>query len=275
MSVDLHIHTTASDGYFSPREILLKAVECSLSYIAITDHDTIDGIRQIEGIVLDNAPTVIPGIELSIDLPDNEVHLLGYYINLFNQELCEQLLIITKDRRRRIEKMVAKLNRFGYCITAEDIFSSTPNTTSIGRPCIAKALVKKGYFTTVPEVFRKLLYKNGPAYVPHYKLKPRQAIDIIKRCGGVPILAHPGLVKDDKIVIEMIQSGVAGLEVYHPSHSWEQTEKYKKLTERYSLIATGGSDFHGIPSRYPEELGIFTVPDELAIKLHQYSQALK
>lgn len=275
MPADLHIHTTASDGRFSPEEVIIKAAECGLSFIAITDHDTVDGLINLKNCSLNNNLVVIPGIEFSIDLPDHEVHVLGYYIDPFDARLQKQLLSITEDRRQRIVKIITKLNELGYNITNEEILESSRKVSSIGRPYVAKVLVEKGYFQTVAEVFERLLYKNGPAYVPHYKLKPEQAIALIKGAGGIPILAHPGLIGDDSIVMKMIEYGVCGLEVYHPKHNQEQTNKYLQLAGRYNLMVSGGSDFHGIPSRYPEQLGVFTVPVELALSLQRYSQALK
>lgn len=275
MAVDLHIHTTASDGRLSPEEVLVKAAECGLSFIAITDHDTVDGLISLTSSCLNHRPVVIPGIEFSIDMPGCEVHLLGYYIDPFNIELKKQLTNLIDDRRLRIEKIVTKLNKLGYNITKEEIFKNTKETTSIGRPYVARVLVEKGYYQSVADVFNKLLYKNGPAYVPHYKLKPRQAIDLINYCRGIPVLAHPGLIGDDGIVIKMIEDGIRGIEVYHPRHNSVEICKYLELARQYRLVVTGGSDFHGIPSRYPEKLGMFSVPDELALNLQRYGQALK
>ncbi|MGI6093691.1 MAG: PHP domain-containing protein [Veillonellaceae bacterium] len=275
MPADLHIHTTASDGRLSPEEVLIKAAECGLSFIAITDHDTIDGLISLKDFCLNHSPVVIPGIEFSIDMPDHEVHLLGYYIDPFDAQLQKQLISITNDRRQRIEKIVTKLNDLGYNITKEEVLKSTKATASIGRPYIARILVEKGYFQTVGDAFEKLLCKNGPGYVPHYKLKPQQAIKLINGAGGIAVLAHPGLIGDESIVLRMIEYGVCGLEVYHPKHNQEQRNKYLQLAKRYKLIVTGGSDFHGIPSRYPEKLGEFTVPNALALSLQRHSQALK
>lgn len=277
MPADLHIHTTASDGRLLPKEVLIYAKECGLSYISITDHDTVEGLLSIESLhdFMKRNIIVIPGIEFSTDLPDHEVHILGYYINPFYNDLRNQLTLITADRRDRIVRMVTKLRQLGYAITVEDVMSKAATNAVIGRPYVAKALVEKGYFKTVSEVFRNLLYNNGPAYVPHYKLSPQQTIGLIKNAGGIPVLAHPGLIADDDIVQEMIKLGICGIEVYHPSHNKEQTDKYAKVAARYKLAATGGSDFHGITGRYPEKLGMFTVEDQVAKQLHSYWQVLK
>lgn len=274
MQADLHIHTTASDGGFTPLEIIRIASKKRLSHIAITDHDTIDGLVSLKGQNTGNI-NVIPGIELSIDLPDNEVHILGYYINPLNKLLQNQLEFIIDGRRKRVGYILTKLNALGYSITMDDVRRCAGTSTSIGRPNIALSLVEKGYFQTVSDVFEILLHKNGPAYVPHYKLSPCQAIEMIKACGGIPVLAHPGLIGDETIVQKMINYGVLGIEAYHPKHTSTQTNNYVKLALNNNLLITGGSDFHGIPSRYPEELGIFTIPDKLALKLQQYHLELK
>jgi len=274
MTADLHVHTTASDGRLSPASIIEQAIQGKLSYIAITDHDTVDGLVQLNA-VQQSLPTnliVIPGIELSTDLPESEVHILGYYIDIFNTELRHQLEIIVADRHERAKKMVIKLNKLGYSITYLRVLELAGQATAIGRPHIAKALVEKDYFSTIADVFTTLLYKNGPAYVPHYKLTPIQVIQLIKKAGGVPVLAHPGLVGNDDIVLDIIHSGILGLEVYHPKHNEQQIQKYLELANKHQLAITGGSDFHAIPARFPPELGIFTIPANLISQLQKLSK---
>jgi len=262
MSVDLHIHTTASDGRLSPVEIVEQAIQVGLSHIAITDHDTVDGLISLHnsGHLFSNDITIISGIEFSTDLPHNEVHILGYNIDIFNSELLEQLHIIVDDRWNRIKRIVTRLDQLGYSIDYNRVVELAGTTTSVGRPHIAKALVEKCYFSNVTEVFDTLLYKNGPAFVPHFKLQYSEIIQLIKRTGGIPVLAHPGLVGNDKIVLDIINAGISGLEVYHPKHDNTQTHKYRDIAERHNLIITGGSDFHAIPSRFPEKLGVYTIP---------------
>jgi len=271
MTADLHIHTTASDGRKTPEEVILEACKYGLSHIAITDHDTVEALLHLyknDNILGNNTLTVIPGIEFSTDLPAYEVHILGYYINIFSTRLHKELKIITADRLKRLKNMIAKLNNLGFSITYEDVLRIAGEASAIGRPYVARALVEKGYFANVTEVFNKLIFKNGPAFVPHYKLKPEQAIELIIDAGGVPILAHPGLIGNDEIVFNMIAKGIRGIEAYHPTHSNEQTQKYIRMANDYGLAITGGSDFHGIESRFPERLGIFTVPKDLAVNLH-------
>lgn len=271
MIADLHIHTTASDGRLSPLKIIQQATKAKLSYIAITDHDTVDGLLELAKLQESIPPslTVIPGIELSTDLPENEVHILGYHIDIFNRELGKQLAILIADRHNRTKRIIEKLNQLGYFITYERVLEIAHKATSIGRPHIAKALVEKNYCSSIGEVFATLLDKNGPAYVPHHKLTPKQVIEVIKNAGGVPILAHPGLVGNDDVVIEVIAAGIAGLEVYHPRHDEQQIEKYLLLANKHNLLVTGGSDFHAIPGRFPDKLGIFTIPATLVEKIQK------
>jgi len=274
MTADLHIHTTASDGRLSPAGIIDQAIQAELSYIAITDHDTVDGLLQLSKIYqsLPVSLILIPGIELSADLSENEVHILGYYIDIFNTELRHQLDTLIVHRHARAQEIIVKLNQLGYSITYLRVLELAGEATAIGRPHIAKALVEKTYFSTVSDVFTTLLDKNGPAYVPHYKLTPKMVIELIKSAGGVPVLAHPGLIGNDTIVLDIIDAGILGLEVYHPKHNEGQIQKYLEIANKHQLAITGGSDFHAIPARFPQKLGIFTIPATLACQLQKLAK---
>ncbi len=269
MKVDLHIHTTASDGRLSPTGIITAAMEAGLSHIAITDHDTVDGLLELKnsGVTVPSTLSVIAGIELSSDLPEWEVHILGYNIDIHNQKLQNQLQLLIAHRHERTQQMIHKLHDLGYFITYQQVVKLAEKATAIGRPHIGKALVEQGYFLTVSEAFTQLIGKNGPAYVPHYKLTPSQVIALITEANGIPVLAHPGLIKNDEIVMDMILFGIQGLEVYHPTHSEEEIKKYLTMANNHKLLITGGSDFHGISGRFPETLGVFTLPTTLAYQL--------
>lgn len=276
MKADLHVHTTASDGRLAPEEVMTAAAAADLSHIAITDHDTLDGLAAIMTRPAASAPVLIPGIEFSTDLPANEVHVLGYYIDPANGELRRQLKLITEDRTDRAERMVAKLAKLGYPLSVDRVLAIAGDTSSVGRPHVAAALIERGYFPDNETVFDAVLGHDRPGYVPHYKLTPADTIAIIKGAGGLAVLAHPGLVGDDAIVKEVIALGVDGLEVYHPRHDPAETARYVALAAACRLLVTGGSDFHGIPGRFPEKLGVFTVPGELAERLatlsrHEYA----
>jgi predicted metal-dependent phosphoesterase TrpH len=271
MTADLHIHTTASDGRLTSERILTHAIEAGLSYISITDHDTVNGLLELyeKREHKTDMICIIPGIELSTDLPENEVHILGYNIDIYNFELRNQLDILVTHRHERTKRIIHKLYQLGYTIDYLRVMELAQHATAIGRPHIARALIDKGYFSTISDVFITLLDKNGPAYVPHYKLTPLQVIALIKKAGGVPVVAHPGLIGNDGIVLDLINIGILGLEVYHPKHNTLQTQKYLDLASQYQLLVTGGSDFHAIPTRFPGRLGLFTIPANLAKKLYR------
>ncbi|WP_312520784.1 PHP domain-containing protein [Anaerospora sp.] len=272
MTADLHIHTTASDGRLTPWEVVTRASEKGLQFIAITDHDTIDGFISLQYLPTPTPLTIIPGIEFSTDLPHNEVHILGYFIDTTNETLKKQLAIIINDRITRVQRMVERLHQLGYSVSLARVNEIAGEAKAIGRPHVAKALVEAGYFTSIQDAFNGLLEKNGPAYIPHYKLSPGQVIELIHLAGGLAVLAHPGLVGSDAIVQEMIELGIDGVEAYHPSHDEEQTKTYLAYAEAHHIVVTGGSDFHAIPGRFPQDLGTFTVPDSIAVRLQQAVQ---
>lgn len=272
MKADLHVHTTASDGRMSPAEVMAAAAAAGLSHIAITDHDTLDGFTAIlSRPPASTMPVLIPGIEFSTDLPANEVHILGYYINPNNSELCRQIRLISEDRTGRAERMVAKLTKLGYPLSVDRVMAIAGDTSAVGRPHVAAALVERGYFPDIATVFEAVLSHDRPGYVPHYKLSPAESIALIKGAGGLAVLAHPGLVGDDAVVRKVIDLGIDGLEVYHPMHASAATAKYAALAATHRLAVTGGSDFHALPGRFPEQLGVFTVPGELAQRLASLS----
>lgn len=266
MAADLHIHTTASDGRLSPVEIISAALKAGLTEISITDHDTVAGLLEINKCE-NQLLTIIPGIEFSTEFPCHEVHILGYNIDIFHNELTKELVRLAEERLKRVQKIVVRLNALGYDINYEHVLEFAGGTKAVGRPHVARALLEKGYFEAVSDVFTELLAKNGPAYIPHYKLNLKAALALIKAAGGTTVLAHPGLIESDDIVFEVINAGIDGIEVYHPTHASWQVSKYLELAKKYNLLITGGSDFHGISGRYPEILGEFTVLSDLAKKL--------
>ncbi|EGO62099.1 PHP domain-containing protein [Acetonema longum] len=269
---DLHIHTTASDGLYTPQEIIDSALQAGLSHISITDHDTLDGLLSLNADSHVQKLKVIPGIEFSTDLPAHEVHILGYYIDIRSKPLRQQLDVLTEDRRLRVNKILEKLALLGYPISQEQVLRTAMGATSVGRPHVAKVLVERGYFSSVAEVFSQILSAGKPAYVPHFKLTPEQVIRLIIQAKGVPVLAHPGLIGNDALVSAIIQKGIRGLEVYHPMHSKGEIAKYLSLARQHNLLVTGGSDFHGIPARYPASLGQFYIPADVVYQLQTYRE---
>ncbi len=269
MASDLHIHTGFSDGKLSPEEIVAKAMEVGLKYIALTDHDTIDGIVHLyeSGMFPEKGIKIITGLEMSADCPGYEVHILGYNVDIYNSNLTERLNEVGESRWTRFAEIVAKLKNLDYDISEADVLAIAGDTKSISRSHIARALVKKGFFSSVREAFASLLDKDKPAYVPHFRLKVDEILTLIKNAGGKAVLAHPKLIKNDAKVLELIESGIDGLEAYYPEHNADDTQKYLTIAKKCGLIATGGSDFHGFTARHAIDLGEFTVADSIAERL--------
>lgn len=244
--VDLHNHTTVSDGLLTPSELVRYAKLKGLKAIAITDHDNTDGIDEAVKAGEEIGIYVIPGIELNTQRYKKEIHLLGYYINKDLGWFQEILSKIRDERDHRAEKMVRNLRQiYGFDIHFDEVQKEIKDGGSAGRPHIARILVKKGIVKDIGEAFEKYIGTDSPAYVERYKLTPSEGIDIIKRANGVPVLAHPGLLYDDALVKEIIFEGVMGIEAYHSKHSSDDSERYVRLARERGLIVTAGSDCHG------------------------------
>ena len=263
--VDLHIHTTASDGLLAPAEVVRVALEKGLSAIAITDHDTTDGLDEALAAARGHELEVIPGIELSAEQGSREVHILGYYVNHRDRDLQEKLKVLRRARRERARKMVGKLAGMGLPVSWERVLEIAGDSSAFGRPHVARALQEKGYVGSINEAFYKFIGLNGPAYVARYKLTPTQALEMIGAAGGLPVLAHPWRQED--VVIRLAGCGLVGLEAYYPRYSHEEREELAKLGQRYGLIATGGTDFHGYEQNGPLSLGDVPVPADSVERL--------
>ena len=262
---DLHTHTHFSDGIYSPKEVLKMAYENGVSCLAITDHDTIEGVKEAFKIHKKERYNfkLIAGVELSVGGEECEVHLLGLNIDLENKVLNDSLTEFSLRRKNRINKIVAVLRNLGYYIEANEVFAFTQANQSLGRLHIAQTLVNKGYFPSVQEVFSKLLYKNGPAYVEHKKHNLENAINLIHDANGEAVLAHPCYIKDEAILKKAVSLGLDGIEVYYPEHTVNKVKKYLCFARDNNLKVSGGSDFHGVKGRYPYTLGVFGVAAEL------------
>lgn len=255
MFVDLHLHTTYSDGSYTPQELVKKAKKLGYTAIAVTDHDTIAGIEKSLDIGHKHDLEIIPGVEFNTLLTETEVHILGYFIDYQNKELKNLLEKIKRERRERIKKMIDLLKElYNFNITLDEIKEISADNI-LGRGHIARLLTKKGYVKNWEEVFDKYIGKGQPAYVKRKKITPFKAIDVIKKANGIPVIAHPGLINDDNIVQQIINYGIAGLEVYYLEHTKEQIEYYHKLAKENSLLITGGSDCHGPKNKDGLRLG--------------------
>jgi predicted metal-dependent phosphoesterase TrpH len=241
---DLHLHSNFSDGTLSPEQIVIEASRLGFAAISITDHDILDGVKPALLTGKEYGVEVIPGIELSAEANDEEIHILGYYMDWLNQQFQKKILEFRNSRYVRALRIVDKLNQLGVDLEYDDVLQLA-DTNSVGRPHVAAALVEKGHVATISEAFDRFLGDNGPAYMPKQKLSPTEAIAMILDVGGVPVLAHPGGLQQD-IILELVSSGLMGLEAFHPSHNSQLSNYYCDLARRYSIIITGGSDCHGL-----------------------------
>jgi predicted metal-dependent phosphoesterase TrpH len=244
--IDLHVHTTASDGRLTPQEIVALAAKQGVGLLAIADHDTVAAYAPaVEAARAYPDLKVIPAIELSSHAPGNEVHILGYFIHCTNPVLEAELKILRSSREERAKAMVAKLQGMGLDITLERV-QELAGTGSVGRPHIAQALMEKGLVTDFREVFDKYIGQGGPAYVDRHKLSPEQAIGLVLGCGGIPVLAHPTTLNLDALLPGMLAAGLMGLEVYYKDYFPETRQDLANLARKHRLVATGGTDYHGI-----------------------------
>ncbi|MCM8765760.1 MAG: PHP domain-containing protein [Candidatus Omnitrophica bacterium] len=254
---DLHIHSSFSDGKFSPREILEKAKAAGLSCIAVTDHDCVDALP----FLLKTSPfyslEIIPAVELTAEFEDIEVHLLGYFINHEKEDFVRRLKELCQAREERISKMVEKLNAWGIKISYQEVME-TKGEGSVGRLHLADVLLKNGYVKSIPEAFQRYIGNRAPCYVERLRLLPAEAVEIIKEAGGIPVVAHPYKMNNDDLIKKLIKEGIEGIEVYYPEHTPSMSEHYLSLAREYSLLVTGGSDCHGIEKK--KELGSIKIP---------------
>ncbi len=255
MKIDLHIHSTASDGTLSPIEILELAQSLNLGAIAITDHDTIDGSKDALSFGIPPSIKFLTGVEISASPPplftfSGSLHILGYDINLEDPILNQTLETLQHARKVRNPRILKLLSELGIELSITEIHTAFAGCQH-GRPHIAQLMVKKGFAETVDEAFNKYLGKGRPAYVDKYRIDCTKAIEIILNAGGIPVLAHPILLEIEKdevledLIITLKEMGLKGIEVYYPQHSPERIGYYMKIANRHNLLMTGGTDFHG------------------------------
>lgn len=252
--IDLHAHTTASDGSLSPTELVRKAAALGLTALAVTDHDTLGGLAEAQSAAAEVGMELVPGVELSVEDDGGRFHLLGYLFDPNNIPLQETLVRIRAGRAARNEQMAQKMADLGLPITMDDVRAEAGEDTEvIARPHFAQALIKKGVVTSVKEAFDRYLATGKPLYMPKEVLTPRDAIAMIHAAGGVAVMAHPGLIALSAIAlaqrIETLarEDGLDGLEAYYSQHSPADTTRFLALAQANTLLVTGGSDFHGTP----------------------------
>ena len=265
---DLHIHSTASDGRYSPPELVRMAVNAGLTIIALTDHDTVDGIiPALEAAKEFPVLTVIPGVELSTDTSSGEVHVLGYFIDYTNKEFQASLERMRNSRANRAEQMVTKLNEIGCNIKLERIKEIAGNG-ALGRAHVAQALLEKGYITSFKEAFTKYIGHDCPAYVAREKLSPTEAVQLVLKANGLPVLAHPFTTLNPESVVKDLKTvGLVGLEIYYAGYLPSEMNILLNLAQKYGLIPTGGTDYHGIDADSEITIGGTDVPIHFVEKL--------
>ncbi len=246
MGFDLHTHSTYSDGSLKPEELIQKAVKSGLDGIALTDHDTVAGIKKALAEAEKNDYPFLPGIELTTDYGDSEAHILGYNFDYTCPKLLQKLDAILESRNERARLIVKKLNKARIPLSWEKVKAET-KSRFVGRAHIYRALQSSGLIPAMAgrEAFGYYLGKNGLAYVPHQEIGTLEAINLIIETGGIPVLAHPGRMVNDQIIAKLVKNGLQGIEAYYPTHTAKQTKAYLGLAEKYRLIVTGGSDYHG------------------------------
>ncbi|MDD3275597.1 MAG: PHP domain-containing protein [Kiritimatiellales bacterium] len=247
--IDLHCHSIFSDGTNTPEELVALAEQGGLSALALTDHDTTDGLPRFMAAAAGTSVQAVSGIELSAEFGDTALHILGYLFDPASDALQSALAWVREGRTERNAQILEKLNRLGYNLTYADIRKHSSDDL-IGRPHFAAALIEKGHFKRKDKIFQQLLGKGKAAYVDRRRLSPEACVELICKAGGVAVIAHPGQMKITtralrRLVKKLKEHGLGGLEVWHPTQQEYQSAAYLRICEDFDLAATGGSDFHG------------------------------
>ena len=248
--IDLHLHTTHSDGSFSAAEVVRLAHQAKVTTLAITDHDIVSGIPEAIATGAELGIDIIPGVEISSRVGENELHILGYFLNWQDQELSQRLATLRESRHSRNPQIIDRLRALGLDVTYDEV-KALAGTDAVGRPHIARLLMEKHYVTSAKDAFDRYLANGRPAYVARELPPPADAIAWIKAAGGVAVLAHPTWATSageelEPLLVTLKAAGLGGIEVHYSTHTKRQTTKYLGLAKRLDLLITGGSDFHGI-----------------------------
>ena len=260
MNIDLHIHSTASDGSLTPTQIVREAREAGLSVVSVADHDTTRGVAEAMEAQDANGVIVVPGVEISASHPSGEAHILGYWMDHDDPAFQAFLQRPRSTRAPRIIEMCKRLRGLGLEVRAEEVFEEAGGKEAVGRPHLAKVLLAKGYVKDMEEAFQDYLTKGAPAYVKRTKNSTAETIAAIHRCGGISVIAHPGLLEDPGLVDSLIQEGAMGIEVLCHEHDSAAVERYSDMADRNGLLKTGGSDYHGDMLEKSFHLGDLEVP---------------
>jgi predicted metal-dependent phosphoesterase TrpH len=269
---DLHIHTHFSDGTYSPERLVEEAIGADLSCIAITDHDNISGIAPAIRAAGDRLE-VLSGIEMTAERDGVEIHILGYLIDDTHKPFLAMLKKMQEVRVRRIHEMCRKLERLHMPVDPQEIFDLA-EPGSVGRLHVARVLVNKGYVATTGEAFVRFIGDKGPAYVAKFKMTPKEAIQWIRRVGGIPVLAHPYLLPSSIVIEDFVKDGIMGIEAYYSEHTESQKNDFEKIADKFGLLVTGGSDCHG-EAKNEAKIGRVHLPYVYVEKLKEAQCRLK
>lgn len=258
--IDLHTHSTASDGRLSPRELIRLAKQSDVSVLAVTDHDTLEGLPAADAEAAQIGVQLVPGVEITAHVDDLEVHILGHFIDPNDTRLTEFLTSSRRDRIERVHRMIDKLWALGLPLDVDEVLSLATGS-SVGRPHVAQAMIRRGYVASLREAFDRYLTSGKPGHVERSRIPAALAIQAIKRAGGVASLAHPGDYGHDEVIPFLVSHGLDGLEVYHPEHDTESVFRYERIRLEYGLLTVGGSDYHGTEGLRSIGLGRPVLPE--------------
>ena len=260
---DLHTHSTYSDGRLTPTELIERAASKGLEVLALTDHDCIDGTAEAQEAAQRYPQLLfIPGVELSTDVPHDEVHVLGYFLDWRNQRFQDRLARLRRSRLERGQKMLAKLKRLGIDVPWQRV-NEIAGDGAVGRPHIALAMLEAGHISSLEEAFERYLGRNGPAYVEREKIAATEAVELLTSASGLPVLAHPRDLQNlESLVVELKEAALIGIEVYYQDYDQQTIERLLAVARQHDLLPLGGSDFHGIGGAHERDLGDIPLPFE-------------
>lgn len=267
MSADLHLHSCYSDGTYTPEELAATARRHGLQTIALTDHDTVEGCLPTAQACQAAGIEFIPGTELTSTWQEQEVHLLGYWLDVTHPGLLRALAEYQVTRQNRIREMVDRLNQLNIPLRTDSVFALA-NCRSPGRPHVARAMVQARYCRTIDQAFELYLKKHRPAWVPKHKVSTLEAIQLLHSAGGLAVLAHPGIHELDELIPSLAEMGLDGIECFHTKHTPAQGQRYEQMAQRLGLAATGGSDCHGLSKGKPL-LGTVKLPRDYVVRLKE------
>ena len=268
LKADLHIHTTMSDGYLTPDELLLRLRNTDIGCISVTDHDSVAAIDVLNRRASMFKIRIIPGVELSAEFNGRDLHFLGYFINHHSKRFLDYLYLFGRRRFQRAQEMIDLLEKMGINISIDKVAESARNGP-IGRPHLADMLIQGGWVKTRDEAFEKYLGNDGPVYVEKYRITAGEVISLIHSIGGAAFIAHPALQCDDKIIKELAKEGLDGIEVMHPKHTPEDIRHFTLLAKKLKLLTSGGSDFHGDPNS-DIKLGDYFIDETKVNRIEEY-----